>query len=75
MLQQIGEDFENVVEVAFQAGQADARGIGPAAGFHFRGAHFEEVVQLIAGLGLGSTGAPDFAEQFDESDFSRGFVA
>jgi hypothetical protein len=75
MLQQVSEDFENVVEVTFQAGQADASRIGTATGFHFGGAHFQEVVQLIAGLRFGSTGAPDLAEDIDQSNFGGGFVA
>ena len=75
ILQQVDEDFEDIVEIAFQAGQADGGRIGTAAGFHFGGAHFEKVVELIAGLRLGAAGAPDFAEDIDQSDFAGGFVA
>ena len=46
-------------------------GIRTAAGFDFRGANFEEVVELIAGLGLGAAGAPDFTVDVDQAGFCR----
>jgi len=75
ILQHVGEDLEHIVEVALEAGPADGCGIGTSAGFDFRRANFEEVVESIAGLRLGATGAPDFAEDVDQSHFADGFVA
>ncbi len=65
ILQQVGEDFEDIVEVTFQATQADGGGINTAAGFDFGRTHFQKIVELIAGLGLGAASAPDFAENID----------
>ena len=61
ILQHVDEGFEDVVEVTFEAREVDRRGVRTAAGFHLGRADFEEVVELIAGLGLGAAGAPDFA--------------
>ena len=74
MLQHVDEDFENVVEIALQAGKADAGGIRTTSGFNFGRTDFEEVVELIAGLRLGATGAPDVTVNVDESDLARRFV-
>ena len=43
-----------------------------AAGFDFGGADFEIVIQLIAGLGLGAAGAPDFAVHVEHAGLFRG---
>ena len=72
--QQVEEHFEYVVEIGLQAGEGDGGGIGVAAGFDFGGADFEKIVQLIAGLGLGASSAPDFAIDVDKSGLVRGFV-
>src|ERR1700677_2231992 len=68
--QQVGENFEDVVEVAFQATQANARGIGTAAGLDFGSAHFQKIVELISGLSFSAAGAPNFAEEIDEANFA-----
>src|SRR5712671_2495713 len=75
MLEQIGENFEYVVEITFQTTQADDGRIGAAGSFYFGGAHFQEIVHLIAGLRPGSTRAPDFAEEFHQSNFAGGLIA
>ena len=49
--------------------EADGGGVGAAAGFDLGGADFEEVVELVAGLGLGAAGAPDFAVDVDRPVF------
>ena len=72
--QHVDEDLEDIVEVGLQAGEADGGGVWAAAGFDFRGADFKEVVELIAGLGLGAAGAPDFAVDIDQAGFGGGLV-
>ncbi len=74
MLQHVDEDFEDIVEIALQAGKADAGGVRTTSGFNFGRADFEKVVELIAGLRLGATGAPDVTVNVDESDLARGLV-
>src|SRR5580704_18765960 len=56
ILQEVGEDFEYIVEVALQAAQSDGGGIGTAAGLDLGGTHFEKVVELVAGLRPGAAG-------------------
>ena len=69
--QQVVEDFEHVVKIGLQAGQRDGCGIGVAVGLDFGGADFEVVIQLVAGLGLGAAGAPDFAVHVDQAGLCR----
>ena len=73
--QQVVEDFEYVVKIGLQAGEGDGGRIGVAVGFDFGGADFEIVIQLIAGLGLGAAGAPDFAVDVDQAGLVRGLGA
>src|ERR1700676_1366596 len=75
ILQDINEYFEDGVEIALQAIQADGGGIGSAAGPHFGCARFEKIVQLITGFCLGAAGAPNFAVDIGESSLGGGFIA
>src|SRR4029077_18576514 len=74
ILQYVLESFENVVKVALEAGEADRGGIRSWASFHLGGTHFEKIVKLVAGLGLGAAGTPDFAKDVDKARLIRRFV-
>ncbi len=73
ILQQVHEDFEDIVKVALQARPADGGGINAAASFDFGGAGFEVVVELIAGLRFRSACAPDFSVHVGQADFASRF--
>src|ERR1035441_8630751 len=69
VLQDVDEGLEYVVEVSLEAGEVDRGGVRTAAGFHLGRADFEEVVELITGLGLGAAGAPDLTVNIHEAGF------
>ncbi len=73
LAQQVIERLENIVEIALQARPRDGGRIGVAAGLNLGGANFEVIVELVAGLCLGSASAPDFAVNVEHADFVRGF--
>ena len=47
---------------------------GPPPVSTFAARHFEEIIELVAGLSLGAAGAPDFSVDVDQSRFVAGFV-
>ena len=67
------ERLEDIVEIALQARPADRCRICVAASFNLGRPNFEVVIKLVAGLRLGSTSAPDFAVDFQHSNFACGF--
>ena len=72
-MQQVEIHVEHGIEVALQTVQRDRGRIGAVAGFDLGGARLEEVVHLVAGLGLGAAGAPDVAVERDQSDLGGRF--
>src|SRR5439155_24137246 len=54
---------------------ADGSRTDPTTGLHFRSTNFQEVIQLIAGLDLGSTAAPHFAVDINQANFTRRFFS
>src|SRR5205823_5674236 len=58
MLQQVSGNRKHIIEVGFEARPTQECGVACAAGFDFGSARFENVIELIAGLALGSTGSP-----------------
>ena len=72
--QHVHEGLKDVVEIALQARKADRSGVGTAAGFYLGGADFQEVVELVAGLGFGAASAPDLAVDVDQTDLGGRFV-
>jgi len=58
------------VQATFSAVADDA-----TTGLHLRSTNFQEVIQLIAGLRLGSTGAPYFAVDIDQANFACRFFS
>ena len=75
ILQQIGEDFENIVEIALQTRQADGGRVRAAAGFYFSGTHLQEVVELVSGLRLSAACAPDFSKDANQPNFGSRLAA
>ena len=72
IVQQVEVDLEDGVEVALETVERDAGGVRLIVGLDLGGVSFEEVVHLVAGFGLGSTGAPDFAVEIGESGLVGG---
>ena len=58
IVQQVEIHLEHRVEVALQAVERDGGRVGLIVGFDLGGAGLEEIVHLVAGLGLGAAGAP-----------------
>src|SRR5262245_14513123 len=71
--QQIVEDLEYIVKIGLKTGEADRRGINAPVCFHLRCAYFEVVVELVAGLCLGSAGSPDLSVDIDQANFFSWF--
>ena len=67
VVQQVEVNVEYGVEVALQAIQRNGGRVRLIVGFDLRGADFEEVVHLVAGLGLCAAGTPDLAVDVGES--------
>ena len=75
MLQQVDEDREHRVEVAFEHVDRHAGGVDVADRVDVRGARFEKVIELVAGLRLRAAGAPRLRENADQSCLRCGDVA
>src|SRR5208282_6412491 len=67
------ERLEYIIEIALEAGPRNGGRVHGAASFNLSGTNFQVVVELIAGLRLGSTRAPDFPVHVQHSDLVRGF--
>ena len=67
--QQVEKDFKNVLEVSLQTGQANASGVQTAAGFDLGRVSFQEIIQLVPGLGFDATRAPDFTVNIHKPGF------
>ena len=72
IVQQIEKHLEHGIEVALQAVERDGGRVGLIVGFDLGGARLQEVVHLIAGLGLGAAGAPDLAVEIGEAGLVGG---
>src|SRR2546423_14501399 len=74
VLQHIDKSFEDILEIALEAGEADRSGIGSATGFNFGGMHLKEIIQLIAGLRFGAARSPGLTVNVYQARLIRRFV-
>ena len=73
IVQQVEKHIEHGIEVALQAVERNRSRVRLVVGFDLGRARFQEVVHLIAGLGLGAAGAPDLAVEIGEPGLVRRF--